>query len=315
MTMSIVQGLLKTAVALNPEEKRRQAMQFAALGLGTVPGLAIAQNRIRTGNWLPKTGRGRFLAAAGLGGAFWGGLLPTLQHGIARSNLSGAQSRVAAEKEMRSLVPGGVRGVQKAVQQLPMGASTPEITEAPVEKTGASKLVARMNGLLKCRKGRRPVRVETLLKKGSQSGADLRLPVMGGTKFPTGDSLSQAKQTLKEHQNVAKPKMVQPTVQPVHGVSNMPKFSSAFGADPLVQYLKKTAQASKIDSAGKLDDNEGDMKTAPEEQARVDDCPFESQRGGDKTVSEWRSQLNELFSHKEGITKKHLDKESTKKSL
>ena len=106
------------------------------------------------------------------------------------------------------------------------------------EKVGASKIVQRMKGLLKCRKGRRPARVETFLKKGSQSGADLRLPVMGGTKFPTGDSVSQAKSKLKEHQNVGQPKMVRPIMQPVVGVNTMPKFGSAFSDDPLVQYLK-----------------------------------------------------------------------------
>ena len=89
-----IDGLLKAAVSLTPEEKRRQALQFSSLGLGTIPLLAVAQNRIREGRWLPKTGRGRFLAAAGLGGAFWGGLLPTLQHGIAQANLSKARARV-----------------------------------------------------------------------------------------------------------------------------------------------------------------------------------------------------------------------------
>jgi hypothetical protein len=175
------------------------------------------------------------------------------------------------------------------------------------EKNGASKIVARMNGLLKCRKGRRPARVETFLKKGSESGADLRLPVMGGTKFPTGDSLAQSKAKLKEHQNVGQPKMVRPIMQPVAGVSTMPKISSAFADDPLVQYLKKVAQKSKVDSEGKLDDNEGDMKTGPDEKERVS-TPPDSERG-DKTHSEWRQVLNALFSNKSGITEKYTDKE------
>lgn len=111
---------ISAAVRLSPEEKRRQAVQFASLGLGTIPGLAMAQQKIRTGRWLPKSGKGRFLAAAGLGGAFWGGLLPTLQHGIARTNIAKAQARLSAEKEMRTLAPGGVRGVQRAVKKLPL---------------------------------------------------------------------------------------------------------------------------------------------------------------------------------------------------
>jgi len=387
MTMSkdLVDGLLKAAVKLTPQEKRRQALQFAGLGMATIPGLALAQNKIREGRWLPKSGKLRFLAAAGLGGAFWGGVLPTIQHGIAQSNLSKARARVRAEKELHALA--GPQPVHSVVKQLPLhgpadGAVAPPA--APVVKTGASKLIARLKGNLKVRQGRRPMRVHNLLKKegsdkwqyvvfptlagaatlggvlaavgprgrkqmaseirdprmysnlrgmvtgesreervkahkglrkadsilsamrsgfsrekkASQSGADLRLPVMGGTKFPTNDSLAQAKQKLKEHQDVAKPKMVRPTVQPVYGV-NMPKF--AFADDPLVQYLKKTATEVK--------DNEGDMKTGPSEEAHVDACPVESSRGNDKTHSEWRQSLNELFSNKSGITKKYMDKE------
>ena len=62
----------------------------------------------------------------------------------------------------------------------------------------------------KSREGRRSIRVEKLLKKASQSGADLRLPVMGGTKFPTQDSIAPAKQKLRETQNVGNPKPVRP---------------------------------------------------------------------------------------------------------
>lgn len=174
------------------------------------------------------------------------------------------------------------------------------------EKSGASKIVARMKGILKSRMGRRPIRVANLLKKASQSGADLRLPVMGGTKFPTNDSLSEAKKTLKEHQDVAKPKMERPVVQPVYGV-NMPKLGSAFSEDPLVQYLKKTAEASKVDSEGKLSTNEKDMKTGPEEKELASDLPEPPQ--GKKVTSQWRSQLNELFSNKEGIADKYTDKD------
>ena len=296
-----VDGLLKAAVKLTPEEKRRQAMQFSALGLGTIPALAMAQHRIREGRWLPKSGKGRFLAAAGLGGAFWGGLLPTLQHGIAQTNLAKARARVRAEQEMKTLVPGGEAGVQRIVKQLPLEKPVESVVmpPSPVVKTGASKIVARLNGNLKVRKGRRPMRVETLLKKASQSGADLRIPLMGGTKFPTNDSLAEARKKLKEHQDVAKPKMVRPVMQPVYGVS-MPKTGSAFANDPLVQYLKKTAQ--------KVEDNEDDMKTGPVVEERVDHGDLGFQRDT-QTHSEWRQQLNELFSNKSGITKKYLDKE------
>jgi hypothetical protein len=108
---------ISAAVQLTPGEKRRQALQFAGLGVATLPQLAMAQQKIRTGRWLPKSGRGRFLAAAGLGGLFWGGMLPHLQHGIARTNISKAQARLAAEREMRALAPGGV---QQTVKRLPL---------------------------------------------------------------------------------------------------------------------------------------------------------------------------------------------------
>jgi hypothetical protein len=116
---------ISAEVGLTPGEKRRQAAQFAGLGVTTLPALASIQERVRTGRWLPKSGRGRFLAAAGLGGLFWGGALPHLQHGIARTNIAKARARMAAEKEMKALVPGGVRGVQRAVKQLPIEAPGP----------------------------------------------------------------------------------------------------------------------------------------------------------------------------------------------
>jgi hypothetical protein len=127
---------------------------------------------------------------------------------------------------------------------------------------------------------------------------------MGGTKFPTKDSLAQARSTLKEHQDVAKPKMSRPAVQPVYGVA-MSKSSSAFADDPLVQYLKKVAQSSKVDSAGKLKTDRDDMKVGVKEP-ELASASAEPQRGKE-THSEWRAKLNELFSNREGITGKFLD--------
>jgi hypothetical protein len=173
------------------------------------------------------------------------------------------------------------------------------------KKTAASKIVRRMSGLLKCRQGRRPVRAETLLKKASQSGADLRIPLMGGTKFPTNDSLSQSRKTLKEHQNVGKPRMVQPVVQPVTGVNTMPKLGSEYASDPLVQYLKKVAQQTKVDSEGKVPDDSGDMITGPGDKELASHSA-EPQRG-DKTRDEWRSALEKMFATHGGITGKYLD--------
>ena len=132
---------------------------------------------------------------------------------------------------------------------------------------------------------------------------------MGGTKFPTNDSLAQSKAALKEHQNVAKPKMIRPTVQPVYGTNSMPKFGSEFSADPLVQYLKKAAQESKVDSEGRLEDNLTDMKTGPEEQELVSHDP--DYRRGKETIDEWSSYLKKMFERESGITRKYLDKDTS----
>jgi hypothetical protein len=119
---------ISAEVTLSPGEKRRQALQFAGLGVAALPALAMAQQKIRSGGWFPKgVGRGRFLGAAGLGGLFWGGALPYLQHGIARANIARARARAAAEQEMKTLVPGGARGAQtiKAPPAVPGGPDLP----------------------------------------------------------------------------------------------------------------------------------------------------------------------------------------------
>lgn len=327
-------GVIKTS-EVSSETKRMAAL--TAFGAGALPAAEAITTKIRTGRFMGGASPKRWLVSQIPQAVLWGAAFP-----MAGKFIQGA---------------------------------------VPMKKTGASKIVSRLKGNLKVRMGRRPMRVDTLLKKegvhravapalfgaglggvgaaamapkeerlksaligagvggglagllghvnprdsvirelgaaaggvtgahfpaalrakvkkAAQSGADLRLPVMGGTKFPTNDSLASAKQTLKEHQDVAKPKMVRPTMQPVYGV-NMPKFGSAFAGDPLVQYLKKTA--------AQVEDNEEDMKTGPVEKERVDHEP-EFQRDT-KTHSEWRQQLNELFSNKSGIKAKYTDKE------
>lgn len=112
---------MASEVKLNPSEKRHQALQFAGLGVTALPALALAQEKIRTGRWIPRgSNPKRFLGAAALGGLFWGGALPYLQHAIARTNLSKARARMSAEKEMQHLVPGGTRAVSHVVNKLPV---------------------------------------------------------------------------------------------------------------------------------------------------------------------------------------------------
>ncbi len=102
--------LTKIAVRLTSEEKRRQAVQFAALGTTTVPAMELAKTRLQTGRWLPAGVKGfrRYIPGALAGGLFWGGALPTAQHFLARGNIQKARERVAAKKELKSLAPAGV---------------------------------------------------------------------------------------------------------------------------------------------------------------------------------------------------------------
>lgn len=108
--------LTKLAVMLTPEEKRRQALQFMSLGMTTLPALGATQSKIMSGRWIPKgVHPAKFLGATALGGAFWGGALPTLQHMIARGNIQKAKVRESASKELRKLAP---EGPVTAVKQL-----------------------------------------------------------------------------------------------------------------------------------------------------------------------------------------------------
>jgi hypothetical protein len=111
----------------------------------------------------------------------------------------------------------------------------------------------------KARIGKRPIRVDTLLKKhGAESGADLRIPLMGGTKFPTKDSLQYSKKLLNKSMDTSG------MGGPSKGIKSLvPNYSSKLdimpktGADmtiandPLIQYLRKEAQRGQMTGAGK----------------------------------------------------------------
>ena len=122
---SCLEELTKISVQLTKGEKRRQALQFLGLGMTTLPALATAQSKITSGRWVPKGMRpSRFFGGAALGGAFWGGALPALQHLIARSNIHKSERRLAAQRELKRLTPGGPA---TAVKQLSI---TPELPHA-----------------------------------------------------------------------------------------------------------------------------------------------------------------------------------------
>jgi hypothetical protein len=110
-------------VALTPEEKRREALQFAGLGMATVPLMQAASSKVMTGRWLPKDVRfRRWLPAALAGGLFWGGAMPAIRHGLSRANIQGARNRYNAQQELRSL---GKRNVESVIKKAPEAMKLP----------------------------------------------------------------------------------------------------------------------------------------------------------------------------------------------
>lgn len=85
-------------------------------------------------------------------------------------------------------------------------------------------------------------------KTASGAGQDLRMPILGGTRFPTDDSKSFAKQQLKSSQKVGE---VGPTPSPKQLRPKGPsmKLGAAMSEDPLIQYLKDK-KASAIRKEG-----------------------------------------------------------------
>jgi len=180
------------------------------------------------------------------------------------------------------------------------------------------KRIEEMKTKRKLRSKTRPFRASTLLdKSSSQSGADLRVPLMGGTKFPTNDSgISEAQEKLKKHQSVGDPKMERMSVKSItpsfQTADVMPKTGGAMiKEDPLIQYLRKTAGAPSIPStvktekAGVLPDNKEDMVTAK----GVSELSTEPADDPKDNTSDWRNYLAETLGQKEGITTKHREKD------
>ena len=124
-------------------------------------------------------------------------------------------------------------------------------------------------------------------KTASGAGQDLRMPVLGGTRFPTDDSKSFAKQQLKASQKVSEVGPV-PSPKQLRPKGPSLKLGAAMSDDPLIQYLRKEAAA--------LEDNLSSMPTGKEEAEAASECPMpkgelHSQPARDK------SQLGELFDH------------------
>jgi len=141
-----------------------------------------------------------------------------------------------------------------------------------------------MSRHIKSRDGRRPIRVDTLLKnekrreievpvekKAADSGVDLRTPLMGGVKFPTDASLAFSRQQLKSSQETSEPRVPRGAkikdMIPSYKQAGMPKVGSAMNVenDPLIQYLQKCSE--------QLENNLDAMPRSEEEDSRARERP------------------------------------------
>jgi len=110
-----------STVDLNKGEKRRQALQFAGLGMAAAPVVSGIKNFISHGKLSPWTSKRRWLASSLVGGALAGGALPAAQHLMAQRNVGKARSRAEADRDIQRLAPGGVRRALRAAQRTGVG--------------------------------------------------------------------------------------------------------------------------------------------------------------------------------------------------
>jgi hypothetical protein len=201
----------------------------------------------------------------------------------------------------------------------------------------SSKVMRILSKLLKGRKGTRPARISTLLKgrkgggmealakrlgraapkikESAQGGQDLRLPVMGGTKFPTDDSKTGPASLLSKSQGKAEvgpaPSMKSlapgpPTIPQVTGTtsSTMPKVGAdmAIQNDPLMKYLKKQAEELK-------DNLEALPKSKPEKEMSTEDPTPAAMDEEHKGRVDTTGALGRLFDGKGAFRQKYTDKD------
>lgn len=92
---SFLDEMTKVAAALNKKEKRRQAIQFGALGLVGGPAISALYNVITKGTPLPVGVKSpaRWLAGATAAGLLTSGAIPAVQQQLARGIQEGATAR------------------------------------------------------------------------------------------------------------------------------------------------------------------------------------------------------------------------------
>ena len=303
--------LEKLGVRLTKGEEREQALQFAGLGAVAIPSMSAVQSKMQTGKWVPagipgKTPLSRF--GRWLPGAAATGLF----WGGALPTIQHALARKNIEKAKAR------RAGQKALEL----ARPREVEMATTPNT-----------------------IPVLPKTASEAGQDLRLPVMGGTKFPTGDSKVFANKQLRMSSAEVGP--VQPSTRGAKLEDVIPQYDPVkkagdimdpMATDPLVQYLKKQAaqQGSNnkaadqpptkglVNQVGQFKDNEPDMplgkaeaetsseppQPTPEMEAKVDIALHEENLMAKKLHNALRAMdriLTQVSIRIKNARKEHLD--------
>jgi hypothetical protein len=88
------------AATLNKSEKRRQVLQFGALGALSGPVVGSAVNMIQKGSPVPTGAKSipRWLLGSMLSGAVFGGAVPVIRHSLERNIQREANARLYKQK-------------------------------------------------------------------------------------------------------------------------------------------------------------------------------------------------------------------------
>jgi hypothetical protein len=354
--------LIKAAVALNKSEKRRQALQFGALGAVSGPAITALSNIVQKGKPLPEGVKSipRWLAGSMTAGALFGGAVPLVRHQLERNiqadageRLRRARQRAERKALAKTAAPafsgrlGEIlnkitsSGTKQQALNVGVGAGLGSVL-GPVAAslTGDSAsdkdtlkrdmtagALAGAIGALSASPGGDVLGgvlgggiVGLFDKESSAGGQDLRLPVMGGTKFPTQDSIRPAKKQLQRSSAEVGP-------QPASTYSEIGKMKKVAASgddmdpmldDPLVLFLKKAAveETAKeqppltgLVEGSKLEDNLGNMPLGEEEQEATSQPPCPTPRMAARGHSQVSATTGELFSNSKTTRKKFEDKD------
>jgi len=149
-------------------------------------------------------------------------------------------------------------------------------------------------------------------KFSSDSGQDLRLPILGGIKFPTNDSKKGPMSNLASSQAVSQAQpskdLPGPTVQDIaprispSTAGSLPKIGHDMRDDPLSQYLRKQAQPVETNE----DEVPPEKIVEPEITSQQPQPATEDVRRG---LDAYHACLENKFTDRKGTRQKHTDKE------